>query len=609
MKFLMAAKPKQNVLNCFLIAAFFWCNNTSFSQTGSINGTMEVGVARVDITPQTPVRLAGYGNRKKTESEGIINRLEAKALAFASNSQRPSIFITVDLIGIPGHITEKLAKQLSEKIPIDRAQLVICASHTHGGPEVGNLLNILQYRGYEFSDSLLPLGHLIHITQYIDYLFKRLEEVALAALKDRKPAIVSWGQGQAGFASNRRTPGGPTDPSLPLLKVASPNGELRAILVNYACHGTTLEGTVNEIHGDWISAAEGFIEAGHPGAIAMVAIGCGGDANPEPRGKMEHLQLHGKEISDNVDKLLTAQLQPLTVPPVGRIKWIKLPFASVPTSQELVKQSEDKTIKGYYARLALDRIARGEPIPAALSYPVQTWTFGDDLVMINLAGEVVVDYSVRLKNELGAEKLWINAYANDVPCYMASRRIIREGGYEAEQSMYYYDKPSPLHEDVEDRIVSAVHELLPKEFKIKRDTVNHPELVKPARDGSLNLTAATATAIGPNIKYMPEWKAFGWFNAEDRSEWKVQVEKNGKYDVYLDWSVSDSEAGKPFVFEAGNRKLKGKIGKTGSWFTYRKERIGTISLTKGVKKMVFKSNPNSAKGAVLDLRQVVLVPR
>jgi hypothetical protein len=107
---------------------------------------------------------------------------------------------------------------------------------------------------------------------------------------------------------------------------------------------------------------------------------------------------------------------------------------------------------------------------------------------------------------------------------------------------------------------------------------------------------------------MPEWKAFGWFNVEDQAEWNVQVRKNGKYDVYLEWSVSDAEAGKPFVFEAGNKKLEGKIGKTGSWFTYKKEKIGTISLKSGLQKMVFKSNSNSAKGAVLDLRQVVLVP-
>ena len=172
-----------------------------------------------------------------------------------------------------------------------------------------------------------------------------------------------------------------------------------------------------------------------------------------------------RSISAEVDRLLASRLQSLTQPPVGRIQWVKLPFAQVPTVPELIKQTEDKTVKGYYARLALDRIARGQAIPRELPYPIQTWTFGDKLAMINLAGEVVVDYSLRLKKELGAERLWINAYTNDVPSYIASRRVIQEGGYEAESSMYYYDKPSPFSEEVEDIIIEAVHKLLPPMFR------------------------------------------------------------------------------------------------------------------------------------------------
>nr|MBA2762541.1 hypothetical protein [Segetibacter sp.] len=431
---------------------------------------------------------------------------------------------------------------------------------------------------------------------------------ALAALKDRKPALVAWGQGQAGFAKNRRSKGGPVDPSLPLLRITDTKGDLRAILVNYACHGTTLEGSVNEIHGDWIGEAQRLIEENNPGVVAMVSIGCGGDANPEPRGEMEHIKLHGQEISDNVNKLLTAQLQPLTVPPVGRLQWIKLPFAKVPTVQELVKQAKDKSVKGYYARMAINRIARGEVIPSDISYPVQTWTFGNELAMVNLAGEVVADYSIRLKNELGAEKMWVNAYVNDVPCYIASRRVIQEGGYEAETSMYYYDKPSAFAEEVENMIVTAVHDLLPKQFKLQRDTINQAGIVQPGTDGSLNLIASKAKATGPNIKYMPEWKAFGWFNTEDQTEWDVEVARKGNFDVYLDWSVSDAEAGKSFVFDAGNKKLKGKINKTGSWFTYKKEKIGSFELSAGVHKMVFKSNSKAEKGAMLDLRKIILIP-
>ena len=597
-----------HVMRAVMAVALMLSDIVSLAQQNTRTvGTMHVGVARMDITPEGPIRLTGYAGRKK-QSTGVIHRLAAKALAFGTDTQGPSIFITVDLVGIPGHITVKLAHKLSKKIGIDAARIAISSSHTHGGPELGTLINVLQYRGEKFSDSLLAVNELRRISEYVLQLEDKLEKVALLAMNDRKPARVAWGQGQAGFAKNRRTEGGPVDPALPLLRISDLDGKLRAVLVNYACHGTTLGAEVNKIHGDWMSEAQHLIELSHPGSIAMVAIGCGGDANPEPRGKMEHARLHAQEIADNVDKLLSSPLQPLSEPPVAAMKWIRLRFSRVPSVPELIKLTEDpSTVQGYYARLALERIGRGWSLPAEFDYPIQTWTFGDDLAMINLAGEVVVDYSIRLKNELGAEHLWINAYTNDVPCYIASRRVIREGGYEADGSMFWYDKHSPLAEDVEDMIITTVHDLLPASFKSKRDTINHAEVIHIDGQEIVTLPASLARSEGPNIQYMREWKAFGWFTEQDRVEWDLEVKGKGTYDVYLEWSVSDEEAGKAFVLQSGRQKVNGKIGRTGSWFTYKKEKIGQIQIASGRQKLVFKPASDSEKGALLDLREVTLV--
>jgi len=99
---------------------------------------------------------------------------------------------------------------------------------------------------------------------------------------------------------------------------------------------------------------------------------------------------------------------------------------------------------------------------------VQTWTFGRDLAMVFLGGEVVADYSLRLKRELDGSRLWVNAYSNDVAFYVPSRRMIPEGGYEVDRSMIYYGQPGPLAEDTEDQIVRAVRDLLPADFRRSR---------------------------------------------------------------------------------------------------------------------------------------------
>lgn len=446
---------------CLMVMLLFICT-VSFAQSDGkvIEGQLEIGIARVDITPRTPIRLAGYAARGDKETDKIIHRLEAKALAFGNDEQKPSILITVDLVGIPDNITNNLVEALVKEVDIDASRIAICASHTHGGPEVGHLLNILQAGPDGFSDSLLSLDQLIRIAQYTEELKLKLKQVSLEALKNREPAIAAWGQGNVTFAKNRRIEGGPVDHAMPLLTIRQPDGALRAVLLNYACHGTTI-GSVNELYGDWISEAKNAIEKKHPKTMAMVAIGCGGDSNPDPRGKIKHMRAYGKEIANEVDKLLKTELQPITALPIARMKRVNLPFAHVPNVAELIEQSKENTIKGYYSRLALDRVLRGEAIPAELSYPIQVWTFGKQMTMVNLPGEVVVDYSLRLKKELGTETTWINAYTNGAPSYIPSRRIIKEGGYEAEDNMYWYNKPSPYKPEIEEIIIQAVHDLLP----------------------------------------------------------------------------------------------------------------------------------------------------
>jgi hypothetical protein len=81
-----------------------------------------------------------------------------------------------------------------------------------------------------------------------------------------------------------------------------------------------------------------------------------------------------------------------------------------------------------------------------------------------LAGEVVVDYALRLKWEIDRNRLWIAAYSNDIPCYIPSRRILSEGGYEADQSMIFYGHPARIAPTTEDIIIGAVHGLLPQPF-------------------------------------------------------------------------------------------------------------------------------------------------
>ena len=55
------------------------------------------------------------------------------------------------------------------------------------------------------------------------------------------------------------------------------------------------------------------------------------------------------------------------------------------------------------------------------------------------------------------------------------------------------------------------------------------------------------------------------------------------------------------------QKVKGKVGKTGSSFTYRKEKIRRAQLAAGSLQVIFKPASVSQKVALMDLREVMLV--
>lgn len=440
---------------------------------------LQVGVAAVDITPGEPIRLTGYGSRTTPTSE-IRQRLYAKALAFSDGRSRPAILITADLIGVPSRVSEEVARRLA-KAGIRREQLAVTATHTHTGPMLGGTLPFI------FGTPVLA-EQTAASDRYTTQLVDKLERVALAALADRRAARVSRAQGRATFAANRRVlkdgkwtgfgvnPSGTVDHDLPLLAVHDAGGALRAVLVSYACHATTLEGKDNFVHGDWPGVTAELIQTRHPGAIALVAVGTGADANPNPRGGgIPHVEQHATGVADEVDRLLAGRLQPVASPPIGRFKVIELAFSGIPSREEWQKQTQTSGAVGMFARAMLERLDRGERLPQSAPYPIQTWTFGGELAMVFLAGEVVSDYGLRLKRELDASRLWVNAYANDVAFYVASQRMIPEGGYEVDRSMTYYGWPAPFAAGTEDRIVATVRGLLPAKFVQAKARVTDPE--------------------------------------------------------------------------------------------------------------------------------------
>lgn len=425
-----------------------------------------VGAASVDITPDYPVRLSGYGGRREPNT-GVAQRIFAKALAIGSDAEGPAVLVTVDNCGVPASMRDEVLRRLQAKTKVTDERFAICSSHTHCAPMlIGVLPNLF---GMD-----IPAEHLPAIERYTRELTDHIEKAALGALADRQPATLAWGVGRVGFAANRRLfPLKPVDHDLPVLRATGADGKVRAIFTSYACHCTTIG--IDEIHGDWAGVAREALQREFPGAIALTALGCGADQNPNPRRTMELVKQYGEDLGAEAKRLAAGELTPVNGPLACQTRQIELAYDKLPAREEWQALAASKTASiAYHARKNLARLERGEEIPTHLPYLVQRWSFGDDMAMVFLPGEITVDYSLRIKREYDRSRLWVNGYANDVPCYVPSRRVLEEGGYEGAGAMVYYDRPTKFAPDVEERIMGAVQAVMPRTF------LTAPGQIKPA---------------------------------------------------------------------------------------------------------------------------------
>ncbi len=422
----------------------------------------KAGVAKIDITPQRPLWLAGYAARTKP-SEGVLLPLAAKALALEDQAGRRAVLVTSDLLGFPRTVADRIADGVQKQYQIPRDRLLLNSSHTHCGPVLDNSLRV----AYDMTEEQWS-----DVRAYTAELEAKIIRVIGAALKDLRPARLEFARGQTDFAANRRlktennyvigvNPAGPVNHEVPILRVVGKDGKVRALVFGYACHNTTLTGDFYQFNGDYAGFAQARLEERHPNTVALFVEGCGADANPAPRGTVELARKHGETLADAVERVSTHSFRRIRGALNSAWGEVPLAFSSPPSREEFEKRLEEKNVYlQRHARLMLSILDREGKLRAEYSYPVEVWRFGNDLTLIALAGEVVVDYDLRLKKELGADKLWVAGYSNDVFAYIPSLRVLQEGGYEASGAMIYYGQPGPFAPSVEETIINKVHELV-----------------------------------------------------------------------------------------------------------------------------------------------------
>jgi len=445
-----------------LIALGLLCFGVSVPATHAAESGWRAGLARVRITPDEPIAMSGYGPRV---SEGVLDDLDAKALALEDDQGHRALLLTADLLFFRAPFAELLCREISRKTGLKREQVLLNASHTHAGPVFG----VRDPDRFDLDENQRRI-----VRAYTDRIEEQLVALAVAAVADLKPAALAWGKGTADrFVMNRRlldergkcrgmgpNPQGPVDRDVPVLRVDRRGASPAALVFGCACHGVTLDGQNRKISGDYAGFAQRLVEEQHPGSQAMFVAGCGADANPEPRGgptQEEWVVRHGETLGREVCRVAAGPLEPVRGPLCVQLEWTDLPLEHARSRGQL----EEIAAGGSYwhARNAKGMLAvldRGEPLPRHYRAPIALWQFGGDLTLVGLPGEAVADYVRLLQEALGPDRLWVAAYANESFGYLPTTPILAEGGHE---TIGLTLDVGLFSAGVEDVVVAAVRQL------------------------------------------------------------------------------------------------------------------------------------------------------
>jgi len=441
-------------LSALIISAEALCDTLAHSSG------WKAGVAKGIITPEKSMWMAGYAAREHP-SQGTIHDLWAKALALEDEEGNQALLICTDILGFTKAMSDQIRDRLKRDFGLSREQIILSSTHNHSGPVLKDAL-------YD----IYPLEgrHIAEIEKYSEKLAEQIVSLAGDALNSMAEVRVFSHNGVTRFQVNRRNNdpsnldsqtqlAGPNDFSVPVLKIVDRKGDLMAVAFGYACHPTVLD--AYHWCGDYPGFAQIELERIYPGSTAMFFMGAGADQDPLPRHTVALARQYGKELAAAVERVLEEEMQELSPSLSVSYSEIELPLNPPMPLSELRDISRDTLAYASYqirwAERMIEERNQGKISRTSYPYPLQVWRMGQQM-LVNMGGEVVVEYANKLKQLYGQE-LFVMAYSNDVMAYIPSATILEEGGYEGLVSQQVYGLPNTWKPGIESLILKEIARL------------------------------------------------------------------------------------------------------------------------------------------------------
>jgi neutral ceramidase len=410
-------------------------------------GQLRIGRAAVDITPPAGVPMAGYYYVRL--SEGVHDPLHAKALVLESGGVKAAL-VALDLVGIPRPIVEAAREQIARTTTVPAANVMISATHSHTGPEMGGRLLGVEPDTKRLADSYLA-GLPARIAESVRRAEQDLQAARVRMTVGREQSVsfmrryymkdgsVGWNPGK--HNANVLAPVGKIDPEIPIVAFETPAGKPLAAYVNFACHLDTTGGL--RFSADYAYTLSRLLSdtLGND-VLTLFTIGAAGNINhidnqnPDPQSSFAEAERIGAILAGDVLKAWRG----LTEADAGALRVTRetvplQPAAYKPDdvekSRAIVSRYAQPNADPFYDRVRAFKILeldqrRGEPIQAE----VQVIALGNQLAWVAMPGEMFVQLGQALKALSPFPHTILAELGNGAIGYVPDRGAYPQGAYE-----------------------------------------------------------------------------------------------------------------------------------------------------------------------------------
>jgi len=429
------------------------------------------GVSRQDITPPAEIFCRCWAAALHDTANSIHRALTLTACTFqATKNDQPFLLIAMDGSWWGSPAEEEMVRHfLLRTLKLPPEKVLINLSHTHSAPPL------------DLSNSEKTGGHLTK--PYLEEIKKKALLAAKAALEKATPCLLDWAEGKCSLAQDRDflnpktgeyitgfNPMGSPDQTVLVGRIVKKgNGKIRATIVNYACHLTTLALKNRKISPDYAGAFREKVEKETENAPCIFLLGACGELAPARQydHRPETADQNGIQLAYSVLEILTGMSPPGLKPVFNEVVksgaplgfWehttlipettmdAKVCFADLPIRQTLPeKHILEKLFAQTTDRVDAERLKRKIKVRNWIgngdqfSFPIYQWKLGNTL-FIGWPAELYSNMQVQLRKFLkkknpGNQVVVMNMVNGNTGYLLPRSAFEKPGLYQAWQSPF-----------------------------------------------------------------------------------------------------------------------------------------------------------------------------